>query len=254
MLLIIEEGKTREITIRNNSVNQSFNSYLNLISFGAGLKPETIESGDYKSRLDYYRSKTYIPIINFPATRLHTDTEIRDQFLGILNELLIHQLNLRGSFLTGIMYLLDEAINNIVDHSKEARGFIFAQYFPSKNFIDICVADSGITILGTYKEKGEQHIITDKDAISNAANGNSTKQRPENEGRGYGISTSKKMLVNGLRGKYLLLSGKSFLIKTIEKEEVIEIPDKFYWKGTIVALRVPYLDNISFNPSEYYEN
>jgi len=254
MLLVSEEGKKREITIRNNGTNHSFRKYLNLISFEGGLQPENITGEDYESVLSQYNSKTYIPIINFPATRAQADTAIRDKFTSMLNNLLIRQLNLRGGFLTGIMYLLDEAVNNIVDHSKEQRGFIFAQFFPSKNFIDICVADTGVTILGTYQEKGENHITTDKLAINNAANGKSTKERPENEGRGYGISTSKKMLVNGLKGKYLLFSGKAFLLKTVDKEEVIEIPDDYYWKGTLVQLRIPYVGDIPFNPSDYYEN
>lgn len=254
MLLANEEGKIRQISIRNNGTNHSFRSYLNLISFGSGLQPENIADDNYESVLNQYGSKTYIPIINFPATRTHIDTDIRDQFMNVLNNLLIQQLNLRGNFLTGIMYLLDEAINNIVDHSKEKRGFIFAQFFPSRNFIDICIADTGITILGSYQEKGEIDITTDKLAINNAANGKSTKERPENESRGYGISTSKEMLVSGLKGKYLLFSGKAFLIKTTDKEEIVDIPDDYYWKGTIVILRIPYMGNLSFNPSQYYEN
>lgn len=151
------------------------------------------------------------------------------------------------------MYLLDEAINNIVDHSREERGYIFAQYFPSKTYIDICIADTGIGILNTYLEKGDIPITTDKEAVMLAANGKSTKNRPENESRGYGISTSKEMLVSGLMGKYFLMSGRAFLIKTIEKEEIIEIPSSLNWKGSIVALRIPYVSNMGFNPTLYYE-
>lgn len=161
---------------------------------------------------------------------------------------------MKGGIHTGVMYLLDEAINNIVDHSKGKRGFIFAQYFPSKAFIDICIADTDVGILATYQENGD-NIVTDKEAISKAANGNSTKDLPENESRGFGISTSKKMLANGLKGKYFLLSGNAFLIKTFENEEIIEIPKNLNWKGTIVALRIPYNEgNGRFNPIEYYEN
>lgn len=150
------------------------------------------------------------------------------------------------------MYLLDEAINNIVDHSKEKRGFIFAQSYPSRNFIDICIADTGITILGAYQEKNGKDVNTDKRAIILAANGNSTKDRPGNESRGFGIRTSKEMLVDGLKGKYLLLSGGAFVIKTIDKEEVVEVPPELFFKGTILMLRVPSLINASFDPSRYY--
>jgi hypothetical protein len=252
MVLIKSLELERKIDIRNDAPSSYFRTYLDYIHFGDGLLPESTTVGEYDSLLDQYSAKTYIPIINFPATRSKGDTDIRDKFLSALNNLLIKQLNLKGGFLTAVMYLLDEAINNIVDHSKEERGFIFAQSFPSKNFIDICVVDRGITILGTYKEKGEASIISDKLAISSAANGKSTKDRPENEGRGFGISTSKDMLVNGLKGKYLLFSGGAFLIKTIDKEEIVGIPSNLYFKGTMLLLRVPSLVNVLFDPSQYY--
>lgn len=252
MAFIKAAAPERTFTIRNDGSNLGFRSYLDRIHFGKGLLPESTTSEKYDSLLEQYSAKTYIPIINFPATRLKDDVEIRDKFLSAVNNLLIKQLKLKGGFLTAVMYLLDEAINNIVDHSKEDRGFIFAQSFPSKNFIDICVVDTGITILGAYKEKEELNIISDKVAISSAANGKSTKDRPESEGRGFGIRTSKQMLVDGLKGKYLLLSGGAFLIKTIDKEEVVEIPSNLYFKGTALFLRVPSLLNISFDPSQYY--
>ena len=107
------------------------------------------------------------------------------------------------------MYLIDEAINNIVDHSGEERGFIFSQYFPASGYTDICIGDTGIGLLGSYKNAGRANITTHRDAIINAANGVSTKNRPEAEGRGFGISTSLDMLVNGLKGKFALLSGQA---------------------------------------------
>jgi len=254
MLLVKGEGKERPITIRNDGNNEGFRIYTDLISFGNGLQPENIPGGNYEALLNEYGGKTYIPIINFPANRNNLDTAIRDNFMNVLNTLLVRQLKLKGGFHTGVMYLLHEALNNVVDHSKEERGFVFAQYFPSKAFIDICIADAGIGILRTYQDRGDEDASTDKEAISNAAIGKSTKERPGNESRGYGITTSKAMLVNGLNGKYFLLSGKAFLIKTIEKEEIIEIPENLYWKGTIVALRIPYAGTTEFNPADYYEN
>jgi hypothetical protein len=196
MVFIKSLEPERKFIVRNDGSNLEFRSYLERIHFGSGLLPESAAAEGYDSLIEPYSAKTYIPIINFPATRLKNEAEIRDKFLSALNNLLIKQLKLKGGFLTAVMYLLDEAINNIVDHSKESRGFIFAQSFPSKNFIDICIVDTGITILGTYREKGELNIDSDKLAINSAANGKSTKDRPENESRGFGIRTSKEMLVN----------------------------------------------------------
>jgi anti-sigma regulatory factor (Ser/Thr protein kinase) len=252
-LLITEERKHRVITIINNSKNNGCKSYLENIHFENGLQPESISAKNYEAVFNKYLTKTYIPLINFPASRELNNTQVRDSFLSVINNLLVKQLDLKGQFITGIMYLIDEAINNIVDHSKEDRGFIFAQYFRDKNFLDVCIADAGISILGSYKQNNIPGVDTDKSAIQNAAVGKSTKDRPPAESRGFGISTSKKMLADGLKGKYFLYSGNAFLIKTIVKEEIVEIPDKLNWEGTIVALRIPYAGNIDFEASKYYD-
>lgn len=252
MLIIKKLSQSRFIHLNNKFIDQGFGSYLTTIHFENGLQPELIE-GDYDSYLSQFEHKTYIPIINFPATRLGNDTGIRDGFLSTINNLLSIQLLLRGDLKTAIMYLIDEAVNNIVDHSREKRGYIFAQYYKDKLFMDICIADTGITILGTYQEKGVAFITTDKDAIAYAANGKSTKENPENEGRGYGIPTSKRMLVEGLGGKYFLCSGRAFLIKTRIKEEIIALPSSLQWPGTLVVLRIPVSKTTGFDPSIYYE-
>lgn len=252
MLIVQKLSKGRFIHIGDKFNDQRFSSYLKTIHFETSLRPELIEGG-YDSYLSQFERKTYIPIIDFPATRFGNDTAIRDGFLSTINNLLSIQLMLRGALKTAIMYLIDEAVNNIVDHSSEKRGYIFAQYYKDKLFMDVCIADTGITILGTYQKIGAVSITTDKDAISNAANGKSTKENPENEGRGYGIPSSKGMLVEGLGGKYFLCSGNAFLIKTGLKEEIIELPSSIQWPGTLVILRIPVPKTIDFDPSMYYE-
>jgi len=62
-------------------------------------------------------------------------------------------------------------------------------------------------------------ITSSIEAINSAANGVSTKNRPEAEGRGFGISTSFDMLVNGLKGKYAVMSGNAFMSKNSLNEE-----------------------------------
>lgn len=251
-LFVRKERQRRIVNILMQENEYSCASYLRHICFETGLKPEIYQHADYSRLMEEYGRKTYIPIIDFPADRRANNTDMRDQFLSTINNLLTQQVALGGNFKTGIMYLIDETINNVVDHSQEERGFIFAQYFRTNGYIDICVGDGGIGILGSYQQAGRSDIATDRDAVIKAANGVSTKNRPEAEGRGFGISTSLNMLVNGLRGKYFLLSGTAFLIKTLATEEVVTVPDSLHWPGTIVALRVPYVSNIDFNAADYY--
>jgi hypothetical protein len=252
LLIKQEEGKREVLCPRQ--LLPSFHIYADLISFPSGLKPENIMGGDYESYLEKYTNKTFIPVIDFPAGESDGSTHIRNAFLGVLNSFLKKQLNLTGGVLTAMFYLIDEAVNNIVDHSAAERGFIFAQYYPSRQFVDICISDSGIGILETFKKRPNNQVLTDKDAILNAASGVSTKDLPGAEGRGFGISTSKRMLAEGLDGKYLILSGNAILVKTLEQERIIELSNPLKWAGTIVVLRIPYVALPTFNPVLYYEN
>ncbi len=74
-----------KISLNTECRDRNFKEYLNYIHFAEGLKPDEIEERDYQNTLDKYLSKTYIPLINFPATRSSNTTPIRDRFLSILN-------------------------------------------------------------------------------------------------------------------------------------------------------------------------
>lgn len=251
-LLIRVESKRREVKLLP-PYNPNLASYLQFIHFNFGLQPENLVEGGYANLMNEYSKKTYVPVLDFPADRLAKNTDIRDGFLTTINKILIEQVQLTVQFKTAIMYLIDEAVNNIVDHSGENRGFILAQYFPANGYLDVCIGDCGVTILGSYQRNENIDIKTDKDALISASKGLSTKNRPEAENRGFGISTSLNMLTNGLKGKYFLLSGTGLLINTLTRSEVITIPKGLHWHGTIVGLRIPYLNNTNFNAADYYE-
>ncbi len=73
------------------------------------------------------------------------------------------------------------------------------------------------------------------------------------ENRGYGIKTSRKMIVNGLGGYYSIISGDAMYIYTPKNETILVLPNSIKWKGTIVAIRMPFKDVRNFNYSLYLE-
>ena len=148
--------------------------------------------------------------------------------------------------------MLGESIDNIIQHAQSERGYIFAQSFPQQGFLDICIADNGITLLGSYKTLPNNEIESDLEAIQAANRGISTKNRPNAENRGYGIITSKKMLVEGLSGSFIMLSGNALHLYNSEYRRFIETPTNIRWDGTVVALRVPYI-NKDFHYIHYIE-
>ena len=162
-----------------------------------------------------------------------------------------HQLNITGQLRTAISYLISESMDNIVDHANVPNGWIMVQNYPSKQFLDICILDTGVGIRGSYVNNNFFEIVNDEMAIRQAINGQSTKQISET--RGYGINTSRRMLVDGINGKYFLYSGAAFYVYTSELEQITPLNRLYRWNGTMLALRIPRNIPAKFDYSAYLE-
>lgn len=226
------------------------NDYLKTIGLDTGgIHPDEMRESEFKAKMEGYSGVTYIPIINFPA---RTNDDSKEAISTIVENIIIRQSNIAPNVAQGIKYMVDETLDNITEHSESDRGFIYAQAYPKKRYLDICIADRGITLLGSYKRLPDNEISTDLEAIKAANRGISSKNLPEAENRGYGIYTSKRMLINGLGGEYLMISGSNFYYMHPGADGIYNLPDGLRWNGTIVALRIPYKDS-KFNYINYIE-
>jgi hypothetical protein len=230
----------------NYELHSNIESYLKVIHFPLGFDALTNEN--WKLHLLTYSSKTYLPACKIPVSGNHTT--IREQLLTTFENILLRQLTLQGQIITAVKYLISEAIDNIVDHSGTGNGWIMAQHYPQKGYIDICITDTGTGILGSYQKAGITKITNDSKALEYAINGKSTKQITET--RGYGIDTSRRMLVEGLNGKYVLFSGRAIYIYTHELEQITPLQG-FGWQGTLLALQVPVEAPVNFNYTTFLE-
>ncbi len=125
------------------------------------------------------------------------------------------------------------------------------QNYPSKCFLDICILDRGVGIRGSYINHHIGEIPNDQIALRQAINVQSTKQIAET--RGYGINTSRRMLVDGIKGKFFLFSGSAFYIYTNDLEQITPLERFYSWKGTMLALRVPRDIPANFDYTSYLE-
>ncbi|UKK57201.1 hypothetical protein [Prevotella communis] len=91
------------------------------------------------------------------------------------------------------------------------------------------------------------------EALKLANEGYSTKNRPEAENRGYGISTSKAMLVTGMKGGFFMLSGGAFHRYENGANDYIDLGNIFRWKGTVILMRIPVVLPKGFNYIDYLE-
>ena len=224
--------------------------YIELIGLcKGGIKPDQMRHTEFLAQLEKYVSKTYIPIIDFAAGR---NSDAKEAVSSIVENMIIHQLSIQSNVANGFKYMIDETLDNITEHSDSDRGYIFAQAYPTKGFLDVCIADRGVSLLGSYEKLPDNEILSDMEAIKAANRGLSSKNLPDAENRGFGIRTSKQMLIQGLGGQYLMISGSSLYIKTRNLDSFYSMPNGLRWNGTIVALRIPY-HSTTFNYINYIE-
>ena len=232
------------------SEENSFQSYLDTIMFPDGYPSPLLSLAEIESNLKPYHDKTFIPVVAFPVSNVAENSQVREKTLSAINSILKQQLNLQGNVLEGIYYLISELTQNVSDHSNGTKGFLFAQYYPSKNYMDLSIVDTGRGLLQSYIDTGNYTITTDEEAIKLALSGKSTK---DINSRGYGIPTSRKLLVKGLKGKFFLWSGNALINHNAEKEEIIHLPEHFNWQGCYVALRIPIFNNEQFSIYNFLE-
>lgn len=197
--------------------------YLKYFNFPNGLtKFEKISSG-------------YIPIYKFSAAKkdqrsLIDKSEIIENLIKICTE----KIGSPKGAINALELAVDEIIDNIEEHSEAQYGWINAQYYPTKEYLDMCILDRGITILGNYKKHGIS-ISDDSEALKNALEGLST--RPETI-RGSGFRTFTNMIRGGFGGEMVVISGRA--IAYANKQDLPLVKNlSLDWQGTIIAIRIP---------------
>ena len=241
------------ISLNTDCIHPAFASYLVLTSFTEGLNPNHFSSEQMDQLLLHYQNRTYLPLLDFPATELLADSQIRDRLLSFLSQSIQNKLHLDPQIFIAVSYLITEAVNNIKDHARTPRGYLFTQFYPRKGLMDICFADLGVSLLGSYQAVERTDVNSPVIAMQSALNGDSTKGELH---RGFGIRTSREMLVHGLGGRYFMMSGNAFLdSRPGVKDKINVFPERpgIQWDGTYLALRIPIQAKPGFDYIKYVE-
>lgn len=239
--------QTCENSVICKNIPKRIHGYLDLVKFENPLK--ITEDMDFESMLKPYILKSYIPVCKFELCKSNVDS-----LQSILQKVICKQSKADDRVITPLSYLLGELIDNMNEHSKGKYGYIFSQYLKKEECIDLVVADDGITIFSSYLQackylneiNGDEAI-----ALKLATEGKSTKNLPDTENRGYGLSSSKDMLVNGLHGSFFILSGGAFHRHDSCGRITIKLPGTVYWNGTVILMRIPVHIPNNFNYNKY---
>lgn len=192
-------------------------SYLNKMHFYDGDGTEK----------DLLRHKNYLPIISISES----EGPQRINHIGsCILDILVEKVQCKKN-INAYGYAFTEMFGNIWQHSKTCSGWFFAQYYPSKKFVDICFLDTGIGIKKSYTNLS---LKSDTDAIEAALAGKTSKAGEE---RGYGIWTTEKLVTKSdLSGSFLIITGNAAYFS--DNKNKIPLLLDCNWKGTIVWLRI----------------
>lgn len=228
-LSIYKQNSFKTITCKGKS--PIIDSYHRIIAFDSTLH---VDERFSDRSLEVYTRKTYTPICSFPANNV----KVSDRLEQIVQRIIRAQTHYGTALQAPLSYLLSEIVCNINQHSRARDGYIFCQYLKKERALCLCIADNGNNVFGSYiRTRTMLDRVTDEAiALQYANNGYSTKGLPE---RGYGLRTSRDMLVNGLGGDYFMLSGSAFYRHTRSSEGAVLLPSTIVWDGTIVLLRIP---------------
>lgn len=235
----------------NANLNRHLRDYLDVISFNEPKIIRSVENVD--NLIATYRMRTYTPVCKFPIGMPEPE---KDQIVSRIQDLVEIQSQVKGRAKDPLTYMFSELIANIGEHSCSEYGYIYSQYLPREGCVNLCIADNGINILGSYLKTGK---YTDKiqdnpaKALQLAIDGYSTKDLPNTENRGYGISSSIKMLVEGMHGSFFILSGNAFYRHDGDGKIIVRLPDRIAWNGTIILLKIPTTLPVDFDYYRYIE-
>lgn len=196
------------------------NTYLRTIGFPHGI-----------DRLDELaKDRTYIPIVRFP----NDSTTLLEKLTDGFSQLVLRKLSFQGNIYNAWHYAIGELVTNICEHSMSPYGWIFAQYYPAKEFLDFVVLDQGQGFRQGY-ESAHGRLYSDQEAIREALRGHSIKDDKE---RGYGVHTTRNLVIGPeLRGKFLILSGGCAYYAQSGKQSWLTL-DTWSWQGAIVMGRI----------------
>lgn len=180
---------------------------------------------------DLHEGQTYFPIVSF-FTR---PTTVLERLTYSFARLVLQSLGSVGNHIRNAwLYAVDELVTNIAEHSQSPLGWIQAQYYPTKGFLDAVVLDQGRGFKRTYEETHRVEY-TDQQAIRLALEGRSVKDDVE---RGRGLRTTKALVTHSpLNGSFLIISGSCGYYAETKKQTWLNLGE-WAWDGAIIAFRI----------------
>lgn len=179
------------------------------------IPPESEDTSGYLESIHFPHgiSRNTVPDSTFlPLFRLNpiAETDDIDVAANKLRDLISRAMGgIGGDQIDGIFLPISEAIENVDHHSEFEVAAVMAQFYPNKEFIDICISDDGIGIPGSYDKHGFEYS-DDEEALQMAVEkGLSTRENTSDDKySGTGLRTIRRIVCDGLEGEFMISSNE----------------------------------------------
>lgn len=128
-----------------------------------------------------------------------------------------------GDLFDTLSYSIREIIRNVVEHSESQQIGICAQYWPTKNRVEVAIIDRGVGLRKTLQRNPHLDVNNDRSAVNYAlmpavsgrAFKGSRQQRGPWANSGFGLYMTSRICRNG--GNFFIASGESGMMLTKAK-------------------------------------
>lgn len=234
-------------SVKITNVKPTIKHYLEIIYFHEPL--EILPDDNDSSIWCRYEAKSYLPICRFNPYN-NSSTKAQE----LVQNAIRRQQNLNKGAYEVLSLLLAELVDNITEHSHSKDGYLFCQYRQSEKTLNVLICDTGQSIFSSYalnEHFSDSVTNLESSALLLALKGISTKDLPNAENRGHGISKSINLIVKGVGGEFLILSGAAFARYDKHGETIVDLPGDLRWNGTAILLKIPVGISRDFNVYDY---
>ncbi len=136
-----------------------------------------------------------------------------------------------GDLYDVLSYSIREILRNVIEHSKSKRFGFCAQYWPTREKVELAILDRGIGIREGLSTNPNLKLASDEDALLNALapgisgkvfKGQKRKQKGDWVNSGYGLFMTSNICKMG--GSFFIASGSKGLLINEDREQFLNTP------------------------------
>lgn len=221
--ILNNKGKMYEIKYPTNSPNVSYAGHM---GFFKSLSPKAFG----KHPGEAYGGRNYIPVTLIDGNKDFKENDSIGNQIEKKSYELSKVLTQDNNLCMVYAYLIREMLRNGIEHSRDNKVWICAQYWPSYDLAEIGILDNGIGIKNSLKNnKHYKNLISnDEEALKLSVLPGITEQygkktNPYNvwNNSGYGLYVASELCVK-LGGSFMIVSGDKALYMRKDKSEIID--------------------------------